>query len=487
LIQFFTQDSHRAGHKKLVESPAHSLDGQAVSNSTNQSGFERRAIVSLASLYSVRMLGLFMLLPVLSLHGQDYQSATPFLLGVAMGAYGLSQALLQIPFGVLSDRLGRRPLILIGLLLFVAGSIVAAEAESVYGLILGRLLQGAGAISAVVMALVTDLTSDENRSKAMASIGGSIALSFIVAMSLGPMLAAWGGVASVFWVTAVLGVISLGIFMLYVPQVTQQFSPRRDALAVPQLVWRTFIHTELLRLNLGVFVLHFVLMANFVALPLILEQHWHIPNHKHGLIYLPLLLIAFALAVPQIIVAEKKRRIRSVFLIAIGLILLAEFWFMLLPASAWSGLLALFIFFLGFNVLEATQPSLVSKIAPVGCKGTATGIYATCQVMGVFLGALIGGWLVQEYGWRPVFLLGSIMAALWLLLAWKMQQPRFLASVLIPLPDNYSPGLAERLADVNGVAEVLIVDSERTAYLKVDQQIVDRKALSAIVDAELGR
>jgi predicted MFS family arabinose efflux permease len=452
-----------------------------VPNSPSLSRLERRAVMSLAMLYSVRMLGLFMLLPVLSLHAAEYQSATPFLLGLAMGAYGLSQALLQIPFGVLSDRFGRRSLILIGLLLFVLGSVIAALADSVYGLIFGRFLQGAGAISAVIMALVSDLTSDENRSKAMASIGGSIALSFIVAMSLGPVLATWAGVESIFWATAFLGVVSLIIFIRFVPRVTQQQAPRRDAVAIPQLVWQTFNHPELLRLNLGVFILHFVLMANFVALPLILENQWQISADHHGLIYLPLLLVAFALAVPQIIIAEKKRKIRNVFLFAIMLMVIAELLLAIKPGVI-TGVTALFIFFIGFNVLEATQPSLVSKIAPAGSKGTATGIYSTCQVMGIFLGGLTGGWLVQHHEINKVFFLGVLMCALWLLIAWKMKQPRFLASLLIPLPENYQPHLAERFAEVKGVVEVLIVDSEKTAYLKVDQQLVDRAALAAIAD-----
>ncbi len=445
--------------------------------------FERRAVISLASLYSFRMLGLFMLLPVLSLYGTSYQQQTPFLLGLALGAYGFSQALLQIPFGVLSDRLGRRPLIIVGLLLFVGGSVVAALADSVYGLILGRFLQGAGAISAVVMALLSDLTSDENRTKAMASIGASMGLSFVVAMSLGPILAAWVGVSGIFWVTAFLGSIGLVIFWFWVPRVSASARPKRDALAVPQLIWLTCKHKELWRLNLGIFVLHFVLMANFVALPLMLQNHWLIPREQHGFIYLPLLLLAFALAVPQIIIAEKKRKIRSVFLFSIGLIAVAELGLMLLP-SVWIGLLVLFIFFIGFNVLEATQPSLVSKIAPAGSKGTATGIYATCQVMGVFFGGLVGGWLVQHQGVNQVFLLGCIGCLVWLIVAWKMEPPPFLASLLIPLPENYRPDLAGRLADVKGVAEVLIVDSEQTAYLKVDQQLVDRKALAALLETE---
>lgn len=452
-------------------------------NSPSLNRLERRAVMSLAMLYSVRMLGLFMLLPVLSLHAAEYQSATPFLLGLAMGAYGLSQALLQIPFGVLSDRFGRRSLILIGLFLFVLGSVVAALAESVYGLIFGRFLQGAGAISAVIMALVGDLTSDENRSKAMASIGGSIALSFVVAMSLGPVLATWAGVDAIFWTTALLGIVSLIIFISFVPRVTQQQFPRRDALAIPQLIGKTFCHPELLRLNLGVFVLHFVLMANFVALPLVLENRWQIVANQHGLIYLPLLLIAFALAVPQIIIAEKKRKIRGMFLLAIALMVVAELLLAIKPGIN-MGIFALFVFFVGFNVLEATQPSLVSKIAPVGSRGTATGLYATCQVIGVFLGGLAGGWLVQHHSIDWVFSVGVIACALWFVLAWKMKPPRFLASIQIPLPAVYPADLASHLAEVQGVAEVLVVDLERMVYLKVDPQLVDRRALAGIVGTD---
>lgn len=454
--------------------------------------FEKKVVWSLAALYTFRMFGLFMLLPVLALYGSEYAHHSPFLLGLALGAYGFSQALLQIPFGVLSDRIGRKPLILAGLVIFVLGSVVAALAESVYGLILGRFLQGGGAISAVVMALLTDLTSEENRTKAMATIGASIGVSFSLAMTAGPLLAAWGGVAAIFWLTALLGVVGIYIVLKLVPQVAPSVRPKREAVAVPALLGETLLHPQLLRLNLGIFVLHFVLMSSFVVLPLMLQNQLEIPRNYHGLIYFPLLAFAFVLMLPFVIIAEKRRKIKSVFLLAVALLLLAELALILVGTSRILALLVLFVFFIAFNVLEATQPSMVSKIAPAGAKGTATGIYSTCQVLGVFGGGALGGWLLQEQGANAVFLVNALLIVVWLAVAWSMKPPHFLASVLIPLKGQHPQRslepqvLLEKLRAVDGVAEAVIVASENTIYLKVDQRRVDRKQLAAIVDGSAG-
>lgn len=442
--------------------------------------FERKVVMSLAALYTFRMLGLFMLLPVLALYGTEYAHHSPFLLGLALGAYGFSQALLQIPFGVLSDRIGRKPLILAGLIIFVLGSVVAALADSVYGLILGRFLQGGGAISAVVMALLTDLTSDENRTKAMATIGASIGVSFSVAMTVGPLLAAWGGVGAIFWLTAALGVVGIYILLKLVPNVAESTS-KREAVAVPGLLAKTLKHPQLLRLNVGIFVLHFVLMSSFVVLPLMLQNQLHIDREYHGFIYFPLLAFAFVLMLPFVIIAEKRRKIKGVFLIAVSLLLLSELAFMLISTQLVLALFILFVFFIAFNILEATQPSMVSKIAPAGAKGTATGIYSTCQVLGVFGGGALGGWLLQQQGANAVFALNAVLVLIWLVVAWSMKPPHFLASVLIPLRGQDHQAILEKLRAVDGVAEAIIVASENTIYLKVDQRRVDRKQLAAIV------
>ncbi|WP_062059538.1 MFS transporter [Cellvibrio sp. OA-2007] len=443
--------------------------------------FERKVVYSLAALYTFRMFGLFMLLPVLALYGTEYAHHSPFLLGLALGAYGFSQALLQIPFGVMSDRIGRKPLILAGLIVFVLGSVVAALADSVYGLILGRILQGGGAISAVVMALLTDLTSDENRTKAMATIGASIGVSFSVAMTVGPLLAAWGGVGAIFWLTAILGLVGIYILLKLVPDVAKTTSSKREAVAVPGLLRDTLMHPQLLRLNVGIFVLHFVLMSSFVVLPLMLQDQLQIAREYHGLIYFPLLAFAFVLMLPFVIIAEKRRKIKSVFLIAVALLLVTELALTLVGGSRIAALLVLFLFFIAFNILEATQPSMVSKIAPAGAKGTATGIYSTFQVLGVFGGGALGGLLLQHQGANAVFLLNAVLVMIWLAVAWSMKPPHFLASVLIPLRGQNHQVLAEKLRAVDGVAEVVIVASENTVYLKVDQRRVDRKQLAAIV------
>ena len=443
--------------------------------------FERRVVVSLAALYSFRMFGLFMLLPVLALYSSDYSGSSPFLLGLALGAYGFSQALLQIPFGVLSDRIGRKPVILAGLIIFILGSVVAAQAETVVELIIGRFLQGGGAISAAVMALLTDLTSEENRTKAMAMIGASIGVSFSVALTVGPLMAAWAGVSSIFWLTAALGLVGIAILFKAVPVVATP-QRRREAGAVPALMWNTFKNPDLLRLNFGIFSLHFVLMANFMVLPLILEQQLNVARDYHGLLYFPLLALAFVVMLPFIIVAEKRRQIKPVFLGAVALLVLMEVALMRTPPNMPLTLGAIFLFFTAFNLLEATLPSMVSKIAPAGAKGTATGIYATSQVLGVFSGGAVGGWLLQQWGMAAVLALAAIVSLVWLIVAWFMRPPRFLASVLIPLRGQDHQAISEKLRALEGVAEVLVVASENTVYLKVDPRLVDRQALTDIVE-----
>lgn len=448
--------------------------------STVSASLERRTVASLASLYVFRMMGLFMLLPVLTLYGGDYSGSTPLLLGLALGGYGFTQALLQIPFGMLSDRWGRKPVIAMGLIIFAIGSAVAATADTVYGLILGRCLQGCGAIASAVMAMVADLTSDENRTKAMAAIGVSIGVSFSVALVLGPILADLGGLSLMFWFTVGLAVLGLWVLARWVPTPTAGPVRHRESGTVPGLLRSTLRNGDLLRLNLGIFILHFVLMAAFLVMPTILENQLDIPRGQHWVVYLPLLVLAFIAMLPFIIIAEKRQLMKPVFVAAVVLlgVMMAV---MALGQHQRLGFLAgLFFFFMAFNLLEATLPSLMSKLAPAGAKGTASGVYASCQFLGAFGGGAVGGWVLQSYGIAAVFEVCGVLVLLWAALALTMRTPRHLSRVEVALAPTQVATATQRLAMLPGVVEVVLIEDEAMAYLRVDPAFFSRDSLAGI-------
>ena len=395
---------------------------------------ERRSVSSLALLYSFRMLGLFMVLPLLSLYAGDMPGATPSLIGLALGAYGLTQAGLQLPLGWLSDQVGRKPVIIGGLLVFALGSVLAATADSLWGIVIGRAVQGAGAIAATVMALVADLTSTEQRTKAMAIVGMSIGLSFAVALVLGPVIAAVGGLASVFWVTALLAVGGIAIVALLVPTPDAGGVMHSDVGARPKLFGRALRDPALLRLNFGVFSLHFILMACFLVVPGAQEQLAGVDRAHHWQVYLPVLVLSVVGMLPLMRIAERGGRPREMFLCGIALLALA-IPMLGLASSAMVLYLALWLFFVGFNYLEATLPSQVSKSVFSGGKGTALGIYSTCQFLGTFAGGAGGGWLVQHFGQLSlVGLCLGLALAWWLLMLGAALTP-------VPVPDpEHAPG-----------------------------------------------
>ncbi|ADJ29798.1 MFS transporter [Nitrosococcus watsonii] len=441
---------------------------------------ERRSLFSLAGIYSLRMLGLFLILPVFSLYAHDLQGATPALIGLALGAYGITQALLQIPFGLLSDRLGRKPIITAGLILFALGSIVAAMADTIAGVIIGRALQGTGAIAAAVMALVADLTREEQRTKAMALIGLSIGMSFALALAAGPVLNQWIGVPGLFWLTAVLAILGIAVLHLGVPQVT---APRHhlDVEPAPQQFLRVLGDFQLMRLALGIFFLHLLLTASFVVLPISLRDESGLDPAYHGYVYLPVLVTSIIAMVPFIILAEKKRRMKEVFIGAVAVLGLAELAWRFFHPSLAGTIIALWLFFTAFNLLEATLPSLVSKQSPAGSKGTAMGVYSTCQFLGAFAGGWAGGAVYGYFGFEGVFTFCAGIVALWLIFAATMQPPQYLRSQTLSIgkvnPDE-AQLLAKRLAQVTGVADVVVVAEEGVAYLKVDSERLDKTALT---------
>lgn len=448
---------------------------------------ERRAAGALAGIFSMRMLGLFMLLPVLSLYAEEFEGATPMLMGVALGVYGLTQALLQIPFGILSDRFGRKRIIAMGLVLFAVGSVVAAMATTIEGVIIGRAIQGSGAIAAATMALLADLTREEFRTRAMAIFGMSIGASFTAAIILGPVINGWVGVSGIFWITALLAIFGIVMLFRIVPTPTHSHM-HHDAEADPAQFGAVLGDPQLLRLNFGIFVLHLILTAIFVVIPIGLRDGGMDPQN-HWMVYLGVVLVAVMIMVPMIIQAEKKGRMKEIFSIAIGLIAISQFGLWQMSGSLWGIILFMVIFFGGFNLLEAILPSLISKMAPADKKGTAMGVYSSSQFFGVFMGGILGGWIL---GWSdgvdiaPVFLVSGAVALLWLLVASSMERPKLVKTQLLRVGEIDQPQaaiLAKQLLGIPGVSEAVVIAEDEVAYLKVDEKILDRKSLEAIASA----
>lgn len=386
---------------------------------------QSRVISSLASLYILRMLGLFMVLPVLALAGDEYSGSNTFMLGVALGIYGATQALLQIPFGLLSDRFGRKPLIVIGLILFAAGSVIAASADTVAGLIVGRALQGAGAIAGVIMAMVSDLTTLENRTKAMASIGASIGVAFALALIVGPWISSYSvmgfsGVRLLFAVTVVLSLAGMLILFFAIPSVSSlQQKTTRVSLQQLRIVGA---NKQCVLLYFGVFVLHYVLMASFLVVPLLLEQA-DILRADHSWVYLGVMLSSFVVMVPLMIVSEKMGIVKQSLLATIALLAAAIIAMLWLYHLAWGIIACLVAFFIAFNYLEANLPSLLSKILPPENKGAGSGLFATCQFLGAALGGVVGGGLYQQWGLAATLLSTAVLLSVWFFVAIGMTIP----------------------------------------------------------------
>ncbi len=384
---------------------------------------ERRASASLASVFALRMLGLFLVLPVFALEAARLPGGDdPARIGLAMGIYGLTQACLQIPFGFASDWWGRKPVIVVGLLMFALGSFLSAWAPDLHWLIIGRAVQGSGAISAAVTALLADTTRDEVRTKAMALVGGSIALMFALSLVVSPWLAGYIGLHGLFALTGSMALAGIAIVLWWVPaepriHVDMERGGVLEVLKVPAL----------LRLDLGVFVLHAVQLAMWVALPALLVTAG-LDKTRHWEIYLPAVLASFLVMGLTLFPLEKRGYLRAVFLGAIGLIFLVQMallWTVsspLPPGLGWLGAL-LVLFFSGFNVLEASQPSLASRVAPAHARGAALGVYNTLQSLGFFAGGAVGGWVTKNHGPKGLFLVCGGLMLLWLLVAWPMKAP----------------------------------------------------------------
>ena len=442
---------------------------------------ELRASFGLAGIFGLRMLGMFIILPVFVLYARDLPGGgNHTLVGIALGAYGLAQACLQVAFGWLSDRWGRKRTIYIGLLVFAVGSVVAGLAHDIYLVIAGRAIQGAGAVSSVVIALAADLTAEENRTKAMAIIGVTIGATFALSMVAGPALSHAIGVPGIFFMTGALALVALAVVRFVVPDPVPGVGTHRRGVPV-RAVLRD---PQLARLNIGIFTLHAILMALWVVVPLLLERF--LSGSAHWKVYLPVMLLGVGIMAPIMFVAERRGAHKAAFVGAIAALALACVALAFAAASLAGIFLCLTLFFAAFNLLEASLPSLVSKLAPAQAKGTAIGVYSTTQFIGSFAGAAAGGWLLQHFGGAAVFGACTLAAFLWLIAASGMRLPGALVTRHYPLPrldSARAEGLTRQLAGLPGVREVLL-SAEGVAYLKVDSAGFDEHNVIELLASE---
>ncbi len=423
----------------------------------------------IAALFSFRMLGLFMLIPVFTVYAAHLNAATPMLLGIAFGCYGLSQGLLQIPFGMLSDRYGRKPILTIGLLLFAVGSLYGALTDSIYGMIIARTLQGTGAIGSVLIALLADLTPDEQRTKAMAVIGVTIGISFSLAMIISPLIVHYFNLAGIFYFTAALAITGLLLLHLVIPTPTKEPFHLDSDVKTAQFK-QVFRNHHLQRLNIGIFFLHLMLTSTFFVIPILLQQQLklgHLSQQWH--FYLPLMVSAFLVMIPFIIFAERKRHIKLVFVSAVAVMGLCQL-MLAFTYSSWFSICGfMFAYFVAFNVLEASLPSLVSRQASRNSKGTAMGIYSSSQFLGIFAGGALAGVIYQAVGAQGIFIMNAILALLWLLISAYMQPNNYQLTLIVPFDSAVSDEdkLLKQLRTLPGVEQATISPGEQVIYLRI--------------------
>ena len=448
---------------------------------------EKRAILGVGGIFALRMIGLFMIVPVFSVYGDNYAHATPFLIGLAVGIYGLGQAIFQIPMSLAADKFPRKPIIFLGLVLFALGGIIAANATDIYEVIIGRALAGSGAVSAVLMALLADVTREEMRTKAMATMGLTIATSIMLAFAFGPLLVGSLGISGLFWLTAGFAVLAM-LLLLFVPTPLRVLQHNLDNKSIGQQLATVLKIGDLNRLHIGIFALHLTMTAIFVILPHQLNDVLGLSVRQQGLVYLPLLFIGFAVAIPFIIIAEKKRKMRQVFLGAIALMTVALALLALGGQVGFGIILGLMLYFMGFNLLEATIPSWISKRAPVANKATAMGLNSSSQFFGAFVGGAMGGLLLSQPNALAWGLLAIIMAAS-LLLIIPIADPPYLSSTTVTIPKNINiQDWSRQVLAVDGVDELVVMAKEQVAYLKLDKtQLTDdsKQVLSHLAQSPL--
>lgn len=447
----------------------------------NQSWYN--TVFPIAALFAFRMLGLFMLIPVFTVCAYHLSGANPLLVGLALGSYGLSQGLLQIPFGMLSDRFGRKPILTLGLILFGIGSLIGALTTSIQGMIFARIIQGMGAIGSVLIALLADLTPDAQRTRAMAVIGATIGLSFSLAMVISPAIINGFGLAGIFYLTAALAFMGLLLLHLVIP--TPKKEPfHLDSEASPKLFKTVLSNRDLQRLNIGIFFQHLILTSTFFSIPILLQQEiqqgrltqqWHF--------YLPLMVMSFLAMIPFITIAEKRQKIKPIFVGSVIITCLSQLGLYLAYHNWWAICGFIFVYFMGFNILEASLPSMISRQASAESKGTAMGIYSSSQFLGIFTGGAIAGWVYQYLGSQGIFIVNSAIALGWSTIALYIRPNAYQLTLILPF-NNLTQDVAylkQKLSRLSGVKEVVIAIEENTIYLRIDKSAYEEGSAEEII------
>lgn len=464
------------------------IDQTAATTKTPASGMsalEKRSAISLAGLYALRMFGLFAILPVLAIEAQSYAGATPTMIGLALGIYGAGQAIFQLPFGMLSDRFGRKRMITIGLLIFALGSLVAAMSSSIYGLVLGRALQGAGAISATVLALASDLSRASERGKMMAIIGASIGASFVLAIILGPILVGLLGLSGLFYVIALLSMAAIVLLWRIVPT-PQQSRYHADTSFNRALVLKVMADTQLWRLVIGVLLLHMIMIGVFLMVPPLLDQELGLSNEAQWRVYVPAVVIGFVLIVRSLRNHESSIVRRYLSWSIVGLMLTVLLIFPAIYVGYWAVLAVMLLFFAAFNYIEATQPALISRLAPPAGRGTAMALFSMGQFLGAFLGGVLLGWLQSIAPDAIIVVLLLVLLALWWWLIQGLNVPDDVRSEAFELSDYWASrhmDLAIKLENIEGVLDWAYSDEKaQIIYIKLDHIKLKRDPLIQLLN-----
>ncbi|PPI88396.1 MFS transporter [Candidatus Pantoea edessiphila] len=450
-------------------------------NDNKLNSTELRAIFGLGMIFSLRMLGMFMVLPVLTTYGMALQDSNKTLIGIAIGIYGFTQAIFQIPFGLISDYIGRKSLIIFGLLLLILGSVISANSSSIWNIIFGRALQGSGAISAVVMALLSDLTREQNLSKVTTCIGINFGVTFATAMIISPVITNSFGLHSLFWIITFLSIISIFIVIFFVPHETNHVINREVGIVKDSLL-KILANRKLINLNISIFFLHTLLMCILIILPYQLRQV-NFPLSKHWQIYLTTMTIAFFLVVPSIMYAEIKKKIKPIFISGIIIILISIIILQNSKNYFWILIIGIQLFLFAFSLMESIIPSLVSKESPLGYKGTAMGFYSTSQFLGVSFGSSIGSWIYANFNSGTLLLFCITITIIWLLINLNMKEPPYIISMHIKMNKELLAisDIEKKLKEQPGISEVLVVLKEKSLYIKIDNKITNRKKIEKVL------